>query len=77
METITITAKLGKLALWYDYVIVCDEIKLCENKLELTNPIEYERDTLLKKYDGDMEISRWEHTFTENGEPAIAVVIEK
>ena len=85
MEKITITSRLDKLALWYDYTIVCDDIK---NKtvpvddkgrvkwvLELTNPKEYTKDELLKEYDGSIRISRWAHTFTENGEPAMAIVI--
>lgn len=86
-----VTARLDKLALWYDYTIVCTDIKskviseefdeefnttMCKWGLELTNPVEYTREDLLKKYDGKIKISRWAHTFTENGEPAIAVVIE-
>ena len=84
---ITVTARLDRLALRYDYTIVCDSIK---NKpvpvddegrvkwmVELTNPIEYTMKELLEKYDGSTRISRWIDTYTEKGEPAMAVVIEK
>ena len=86
-----ITARLDKLALWYDYTTVCDNIEYgtetfydeeykCEmarRKLLLTNPVDYTREELLKKYDGKMRISRWEHTYTESGEPSMAVIIKE
>ena len=80
------------MALWYDYTIVCKDIKskiishnepdeygceMCQWGLELTNPVEYTREELLKKYDGKTKIYRWAHTYTEAGEPAMAIVIEK
>lgn len=86
-----VTARLDKLALWYDYTIVCEDIKniivhleekgwngaeLVQGQLELTNPIEYTREELLKKYNGATKISRWAHTYTEDGQEAMAVVIE-
>lgn len=81
-----VTSRLDKLALWYDYTIVCTDIKnktipvddtgRVKRIVELTNPIEYTREELLKKYDGATRIARWVHTFTESDEPAIAVVIE-
>lgn len=85
-----VSSKLEKLALWYDYTIVCDDIKskVVEKKydeefktttarwgVELTNPIEYTKEELLKKYDGKMKVYRWVHTYTESGEPAMAIVI--
>lgn len=87
-----ISSRLDKLALWYDYAIVCDNIRrtiishnepdedgreMCQWGFELTNPVEYTREELLKKYDGKTKIYRWAHTFTEANEPAIALVIEK
>ena len=88
-----VSSKLDKLALWYDYTIVCDDIKnkiihseevddefgteMCQWGLELTNPVEYTREQLLKKYDGNTKIFRWAHTYTEDGKEAMAVVIEK
>ena len=92
MEKITITARLDHLALRYDYTIVCKNIRnkvvekkydeefgttICKWGVELTNPVEYNKDELLKKYDGSMRISRWVDTYTEDGQPAMAVVIEK
>lgn len=82
-----VTSRLDKLALWYDYTIVCtnlrssvvngpDENGMVQWGVELTNPVEYTRAELLKKYDGKTKISRWAHTYTENGEPAMAIVIE-
>lgn len=91
MEKHIVTSALDKLALWYDYTIVCDDIEIIivplkekwdgnyqpvQRRLELTNPVEYTREELLKKYDGNMRISRWEHTYTEDGQPAMAVVIK-
>lgn len=84
---IKITTKLDKMALWYDYTIVCDDMKMAtipvddkgrvKRAIELTNPIEYTRDELLKKYDRNAVVIKWEHTFTEAGEPAMAVVLGK
>ncbi len=86
-----VSSALEKLSLWYDYTIVCDDIKskvvekrydeefkttVCRWGVELTNPIEYTREELLKKYDGKTRIYRWSHTYTESGEPAMAIVIE-
>ena len=87
-----VSSKLDKLALWYDYTIVCDDIKskvinkrydkefdttIAQWGVELTNPIEYTRAELLQKYDGKTRIYRWVHTYTEDGKPAMAIVIEK
>lgn len=87
-----VTSRLDKLALWYDYTIVCKDIKskiishsepdeygreMCQWGLELTNPVEYTRAELLKKYAGKTRISRWAHTYTEDGQEAMAVVIEE
>lgn len=92
MEKVKITARLDHLALRYDYIIVCKDIKskvvkkeydeefgttVCKWGVELTNPIEYTKDELLKKYDGSMRISRWVDTYTEDGKPAMAVVLSK
>ena len=92
MEKIAVTSALDRLALWSDYIIACDDMKLVtvplkekwagkyqpvQRRIELTNPIEYTREELLKKYDGKTRISRWDYTYTESGEPAVAVVIEK
>lgn len=84
-----VTSKLNKLMLWYDYTIVCDDIKgvyvhkaddefgdMVQRQIEMLNPIEYTREELLKKYSGKEVVIKWEHTFTENGENAIAVVLE-
>ena len=80
-----VTSRLDKLSLWYDTTIVCDGIKRtvikrdgsrCTWGFELTNPIEYTRKELLNKYDGKTRISKWVHTYTESGEPALAIVIE-
>ena len=87
-----ISSSLDKLALWYDYTIVCDDIKSVtvpskkdldddgmervKWMVELTNPVEYTKEELLKKYDGKARIYRWTHTCTEDGQPAMAVVIE-
>lgn len=80
-----VTSRLDKLALWYDYTIVCDDIKrtvisrnkeMCQWGFRLINPVEYTRKELLEKYDGKTRISRWAHTYTEDGQPAMAVVIE-
>lgn len=86
-----VTSRLDRLALRYDYTIVCDDIKstiiekryddefkttTCKWGVELTNPVEYTRQELLSKYDGKTRISRWVDTYTENNEPAMAVVIE-
>lgn len=78
MEKINITAKLGKLATWYDYTIVCKDIKQGKNtgKVCLYEPVEYSRENLLKMYDSGMTVIKWAHTFTEAGEPAMAVVLE-
>ena len=82
----TVTSRLDKLALWYDYTIVCSDIKrtvisrdgdLCRYGFELTDPIEYTREELLNKYDGKIKISRWAHTYTEDGKEAMAVVINE
>ena len=74
-----VKSKLGKLALWYDYTIVCDDIRLSNenHKVELTNPVEYTKEDLLKKYTGNEVVIKWEHTYTEQGEPAMAVVLEE
>ena len=85
-ETIRISSRLDKLALWYDYTIVCKDIRSavvehCDDGMvrwgiEMTNPVEYTKEELLKKYDGKTKIYQWAHTYTENGQPAMAVVIE-
>lgn len=84
-----VTSKLNKLMLWYDYTIVCDDIKgvyvhkedsefgdMVQRQIEILNPIEYTREELLKKYSGKEVVIKWVHTFTEKGENAIAVVLE-
>ena len=86
-----VTSRLDRLALRYDYTIVCDDIKskviekeydeefkttTCKWGVESTNPVEYTRQELLNKYDGNTRISRWVDTYKENGEPAMAIVIE-
>lgn len=72
-----ITSKLGRLALWYEYTIVCTDIGL-ENgrQLVLDNPVEYTKEELLKKYDANSVVIKWQHTYTEAGEPAMAVVLK-
>ena len=88
MEKIRITSKLNKLALWYDYTIVCDDIKgavisgpdedgLVQRGIEMTNPIEYTRKKLLEKYTGKEVVIKWIDTYTEKGDNAMAVVLEK
>jgi hypothetical protein len=88
-----ISSVLEKIALWYDYIIVCKDIKskiihseklddgfdgeVCEWGLELTNPVEYTKEELLKKYDGKQRVYRWAHTYTEDGQPAMAIVLEE
>ena len=86
-----VTSRLDKLALWYDYTIVCSDIRskviskeydkefkmeVAKWGVELTDPKEYTREQLLDQYDGSIRISRWTHTYTEKGDPAMAVVIE-
>lgn len=85
-EEIRVSSRLDKLALWYDYTIVCDNIRSAVVEhyedgrakwgVELTNPVEYTKEELLNKYEGKTKIYRWVHTYTENGQPAMAVVIE-
>ena len=90
MEYINITAKLGRLMLWYDYTIVCDDIKpvivhcddaefgeVVQRQIELTNPVEYTQDELKEKFDLDATVIKWEHTFTDDGKEAMAVVLQK
>lgn len=88
MDKIRITSKLNKLALRYDYTIVCDDIKgavisgpdengLVQRGIEMTNPIEYTRKELLEKYTGKEIVIKWIDTYTEKGDYAMAVVLEK
>lgn len=92
IEEVRISSTLEKLALWYDYTIVCSNIRSVPVKseqldddgmqrvkwrVELTNPVEYTKEQLLKKYDGKQRVYRWTHTYTEKGEPAMAVVLEE
>lgn len=89
-DTMKVTSKLKKLALWYDYTIVCDDMKpiivhvkddkfpgdMVQRQIELVRPVEYTKDELFKKYTGNEVVIKWEHTYTEQGEPAMAVVLE-
>lgn len=90
VKSMRVTSKLGKLALWYDYTIVCKDIRstiishsepdeygceMCQWGFELTSPKEYTRKELLEKYDGKSTVIKWGHTYTEKGEPAMAVVL--
>lgn len=82
-----ITSTLGKMALWHDYTIVCDDLKIVvvpvdngtrvQRQVELLNPVEYTRDDVLKAFGKNAVVSKWEHTFTEDGKPAMAIVIKK
>lgn len=88
MEMVKITTRLGRMALRYDYTIVCDDLKsaIVEHGkkddgteyskwgVELTNPVEYTREQILSKYDSNAILIKWVDTFTETGEPAMAVV---
>ena len=43
----------------------------------MKNPIEYTRKELLEKYTGNEVVIKWIDTYTENGDNAMAVVLEK
>lgn len=90
METIQITSTLGILALYYEYTIVCDDIKgimekigesdsnneVVQRQVELVNPKEYTRADLFKEYDRKAIVIKWVDTYTEDGHEAMAVVLE-
>lgn len=81
-----VTTKLDRMALRYDYTIVCDDMKQVnepvegdrvKRMIELTNPIEYTKEEVLNKYDHKAVVIKWCDTFTEAGEPAMAIVLGK
>lgn len=75
-----VTTKLGRMSIRYDYTTVCDDIKRCKdnpNKVELTNPVDYTKEELASKYDLNATVIKWQDTYTEAGEPTMAVVLEK
>jgi len=91
MATYRVSSRLDRLTLRFDYVIVCDNIKrkvikkeydaefetiVCKWGVELTNPVEYTREEILKKYDGKTKVYRWVYTYTEDGKDAVAIVLE-
>lgn len=80
-----VTSELGKLALWYDYTTVCKDLRIVmdktgvgdtvKRKVELTEPVDYTREELFKKFDPKTTVVKWDHTFTEDGQPTMAVVL--
>lgn len=81
-----VTSKLGRLALRYDYTIICDDITPTTKKLgngrvkrivELSNPWEYTQKEIFERYNPDTIVSRWVDTFTEDNQPAMAVVLKE
>lgn len=84
-----ITSRLHRLALWYDYTIICKDFKgaivaseknedgteRCTWGIKLINPVEYTQKEIFDKYK-DVKVLKWVHTYTESGEPAMAVVLK-
>lgn len=85
MSTIHITSSLKTLARDYDYIIVCKDMRRVtvpvdnervQYQVEMVAPIEYTRKQLLSKYDGKTKCIKWVYTYTEDGQDAIAVVLD-
>ncbi len=84
MTSIPITSSLKSLIRGFDNIIICKDLKRItvpiegtrvQYQLELTQPIEYTREGLLSLYDLNTKCSRWAYTYTEDGQDAIAIVI--
>ena len=84
METIRITSTIKSISMLSNNFYVCDDIKsiiktdnnISSRELELTNEKEYTREELLNNYDLKIIIKKWCYTYTDNGENALAIVIE-
>ena len=76
-----VTSRLGRLALRYDYVIVCRKLNKNATRedgsamVELYDPVEYTSREAVEKYGDDTVVVGWVDTYAENGEPAMAVVL--
>ena len=92
MATYRVSSRLDRLTLRFDYVIVCADMRssivshepkdefgceTCQWGVTLTNPVEYTREEILKKYDGKTKVYRWVYTYTEDGKDAIAIVLDE
>lgn len=78
------------MALRYDFTIVCDDLKSTivehgKNEdeteysrwgVELKNPIEYTKEQIFNEFDTNAILIKWIDTYTETGEPAMAVVFK-
>lgn len=89
MSKILITTTLKALAKRFDYVIVCDDIKMvighvehpegirAQRQIEMDRPVEYNSKYALEVFGGNKEVIKWDYTFTDNGDDAVAVVLGK
>ncbi len=84
METIAVTTTIKNLSKSNSYFIVCKDLKFVtvpvkettvRRQIELTSPVEYTREDILKKY-GNHKVIKWVNTYTESGDEAMAIVLE-
>ena len=85
MATFPIITTLKALARSHNNIIVCKDIRIVtvpvggtrvRRQIEMTAPIEYNYQTILKEYDGNTKVIKWDYTFTDDGQDAVAVVLE-
>lgn len=84
MASIPITSSLKSLIRGFDNIIICNDLRRItvpvegdriQYQIELTNPIEYTKEQILNLYNPKTVCSKWAYTYTEDGQDAIAIVI--
>lgn len=84
-----ITSNLKTMVNQYDHITICKDFKFVyvpiedeeweqrvRRQIEMVNAKDYSKQEIIDNYDLDTKVIKWVDTFTEDGEPSMAVVLE-